>query len=191
MIVGYTVRIDPAAIGYTETVIVQVTLESHNDETLDAFGKALEEIPKVLEAFLISGGLRLSLSHRGAGYVRLRTVAPRAALSHSRYSALQIELRVTPTQAESYATCTRASIIGREKTETMRYRARMLCLEGASPRCIHDVRSLKIPPTRFLCYRIGLPKWALAAMRPRSIFTVASTISPSTKENPLIRIAKR
>ena len=131
MIVGYTVRIDPAAIGFTETVIVQVTLESHNDETLDAFGKALEEIPKVLEAFIISGGLRLSLSHRGAGYVRLRTVAPRAALSHSRYSALQIELRVTPTQAESYATCTRASIIGREKTETMRYCARMLCLEDA------------------------------------------------------------
>lgn len=55
VILGYTVRIDPAAIGYTETVIVQVTLESHNDETLDAFGKALAEIPEVLEAFLISG----------------------------------------------------------------------------------------------------------------------------------------
>ncbi len=55
VILGYTVRIDPASIGYKETVIVQVTLESHNDETLDAFGKALEEIPEVLEAFLISG----------------------------------------------------------------------------------------------------------------------------------------
>ncbi len=55
VILGYTVRIDPTAIGYTETVIVQVTLESHNDETLEAFGKALEEIPEVLEAFLISG----------------------------------------------------------------------------------------------------------------------------------------
>ena len=42
-------------VGYTETVIVQATLESHNDETLDAFGKALEEIPEVLEAYLISG----------------------------------------------------------------------------------------------------------------------------------------
>lgn len=55
VIQGYTVRIDPAAIGFTETVIVQVTLESHNDETLYAFGKALGEIPEVLEAFLISG----------------------------------------------------------------------------------------------------------------------------------------
>jgi Lrp/AsnC family leucine-responsive transcriptional regulator len=43
VIQGYTVR------------IVQVTLESHNDETLYAFGKALGEIPEVLEAFLISG----------------------------------------------------------------------------------------------------------------------------------------
>ena len=55
VIQGYTVRIDPAAIGFTETVIVQVTLESHNDETLYAFGKALGEIPEVMEAFLISG----------------------------------------------------------------------------------------------------------------------------------------
>jgi Lrp/AsnC family leucine-responsive transcriptional regulator len=49
------VRIDPAAIGFSETVMVQVTLESHSDETLYKFGKALEEIPEVLEAYLISG----------------------------------------------------------------------------------------------------------------------------------------
>lgn len=55
VILGYTVRVDPAAIGFTETVIVQVTLENHNDETIYAFGRALEEIPEVLEAFLISG----------------------------------------------------------------------------------------------------------------------------------------
>lgn len=55
VIQGYTVRIDPAAVGLRETVIVQVTLESHSDETLVAFGRALEEIPEVLEAFLISG----------------------------------------------------------------------------------------------------------------------------------------
>jgi Lrp/AsnC family leucine-responsive transcriptional regulator len=55
VIQGYTVRINPAAIGYTETVIVQVTLESHSEETLYAFGKALGDIPEVLEATLISG----------------------------------------------------------------------------------------------------------------------------------------
>ena len=55
MIQGYTVRLDPAAIGFRETVIVQVTLESHTDEMLEAFGKALSEIPEVLEAYLIYG----------------------------------------------------------------------------------------------------------------------------------------
>jgi Lrp/AsnC family leucine-responsive transcriptional regulator len=55
VIQGYTVRIDPAAVGFAETVIVQVTLESHNEETLVAFGRMLEEIPEVIEAYLISG----------------------------------------------------------------------------------------------------------------------------------------
>ena len=55
VILGYTVRIDPAAIGFAETVFLQVTLESHTDETLEAFGKALADIPEVLEAYLISG----------------------------------------------------------------------------------------------------------------------------------------
>jgi Lrp/AsnC family leucine-responsive transcriptional regulator len=36
-------------------VIVEVTLESHGDETLEAFGRALADIPEVLEAFLVSG----------------------------------------------------------------------------------------------------------------------------------------
>ena len=52
---GYTVRVDPQSIGLSETVIVQVTLESHTDETLNAFGKMLEQIPEVMEAYLVSG----------------------------------------------------------------------------------------------------------------------------------------
>lgn len=52
---GYTARIDPPSVGLTETVIVQVTLESHTDETLYEFGKILEQIPEVLEAYLVSG----------------------------------------------------------------------------------------------------------------------------------------
>lgn len=52
---GYTVDIDPAALGFNDTVIVHVTLESHSEETLYEFGRALAEIPEVLEAFLVSG----------------------------------------------------------------------------------------------------------------------------------------
>lgn len=55
VIQGYTVKVDLAQMGYQDTVIVQVTLDSHNQETLDAFARALESIPEILEAFLISG----------------------------------------------------------------------------------------------------------------------------------------
>ena len=55
VILGYTVRIDPDQIGLRDTVILQVTLETHSEQTLYDFGKALEEIPEVLEAFLVSG----------------------------------------------------------------------------------------------------------------------------------------
>lgn len=52
---GYSARIDQAAIGFAETVLVQLTLNSHTDSMIHDFGKALEEIPEVLEAFLVSG----------------------------------------------------------------------------------------------------------------------------------------
>jgi Lrp/AsnC family leucine-responsive transcriptional regulator len=52
---AYTVKLDLARLGYNDTVIVQVTLDSHSEETLYKFGKELESIPEVLEASLISG----------------------------------------------------------------------------------------------------------------------------------------
>lgn len=55
VIQGYRAKIDPRAIGLGDTVIVQLTLQSHSDRTLYDFGKALQDIPEVLEAFLVSG----------------------------------------------------------------------------------------------------------------------------------------
>jgi Lrp/AsnC family transcriptional regulator, leucine-responsive regulatory protein len=55
VIEGYSVRVNPASVGLADTVIVQVTLDSHSDEALFEFGRALEAIPEVLEAFLVSG----------------------------------------------------------------------------------------------------------------------------------------
>jgi len=51
----YTVDLDKALLGFRDTVIVQVTLESHTDETLYEFGRVLATIPEVLEAYLVSG----------------------------------------------------------------------------------------------------------------------------------------
>ena len=51
----YTVDVDKARLGYRDSVIVQLNLESHNDETLYEFGRVLATIPEVLEAYLVSG----------------------------------------------------------------------------------------------------------------------------------------
>lgn len=55
VIEGYSVRVNAEKIGLADTVIVQVTLDNHSDEALFEFGRALEAIPEVLEAFLVSG----------------------------------------------------------------------------------------------------------------------------------------
>lgn len=51
----YTVLVDRGRLGYKDTVLVQLTLESHTDETLYQFGRTLAAIPEVMEAYLVSG----------------------------------------------------------------------------------------------------------------------------------------
>lgn len=51
----YTVLVDRAKLGYKDTVLVQLTLDSHTDETLYEFGRTLAAIPEVIEAYLVSG----------------------------------------------------------------------------------------------------------------------------------------
>ena len=55
VIQGYTVRLNPQALGLSDTVLVQVTLDSHSDNTLEKFGETLAAIPEVVEAYLVSG----------------------------------------------------------------------------------------------------------------------------------------
>lgn len=55
VIQGYTVRIDPTTLGFLETVIVHVTLERHSDDRLTTFARALQDIPEVIDAYLVSG----------------------------------------------------------------------------------------------------------------------------------------
>lgn len=51
----YTIQVNPRSLGYQDTVIVQLTLESHTEDTLYAFGQVLATIPEILEAYLVSG----------------------------------------------------------------------------------------------------------------------------------------
>ena len=50
VIQGYTVRINPQSLDLADTVLVQVTLDSHSDNTLEKFGETLASIPEVIEA---------------------------------------------------------------------------------------------------------------------------------------------
>ena len=51
----YTIEMDRAKLGFRDSVIVQVTLESHSDKTLYEFGRTLSAIPEIVEAYLVSG----------------------------------------------------------------------------------------------------------------------------------------
>jgi DNA-binding Lrp family transcriptional regulator len=73
--------------------ILQLTLESHTDETLFKFGRALATIPEVLEAYLVSGDydyyIRIAVRDT-RDYERL---AAREALQDPRHPAQQVAFR--------------------------------------------------------------------------------------------------
>ncbi len=52
---GYTAILDQEKLGISETVIIEVTLNSHDDEILEGFGLAMVAMPEVLEVYLTTG----------------------------------------------------------------------------------------------------------------------------------------
>ena len=52
---GYVALINQQKMGLADTVLIEVTLNAHEDDTLARFGEALAELPEVLEAYLVSG----------------------------------------------------------------------------------------------------------------------------------------
>ena len=52
---GYAALLNHKAIGLPDTVIIEVTLDRHDDEDVDRFGQAIAQLPEVLEAYLVTG----------------------------------------------------------------------------------------------------------------------------------------
>ena len=52
---GYTAILDQKLLGAGETVIIEITLDRHDDEILETFGKAMSRLPEVLEVYLTTG----------------------------------------------------------------------------------------------------------------------------------------
>lgn len=55
IITEYVAILDQQALGLPDTVIIEVTLDRHDDEVFQRFGDALAELPEVMEAYLVTG----------------------------------------------------------------------------------------------------------------------------------------
>lgn len=55
VIEGYAALLNQKALGLPDTVMIEVTLEHHDDDTLARFGEAITRLPQVVEAFLVTG----------------------------------------------------------------------------------------------------------------------------------------
>lgn len=55
IITEYVAILDQRALGLPDTVIIEVTLERHDDEIFQRFGDALAKLPEVMEAYLLTG----------------------------------------------------------------------------------------------------------------------------------------
>ena len=86
---GSVALIDQKKLGLADTVLIEVTLNAHEDNTLALFGEELAKLPEVLEAYLVTGeyDYLIKVAVEGtAGYERfLREKLYRIArISHSR-----------------------------------------------------------------------------------------------------------
>lgn len=52
---GYAAILDQRMLGVRETVLLEVTLERHDDEAVANFGRAMAALPEVLEVYLTTG----------------------------------------------------------------------------------------------------------------------------------------
>jgi Lrp/AsnC family leucine-responsive transcriptional regulator len=57
VIAGYTALLDGEAIGRPNTVFIEVTLDSQGNAALEAFERAVQACPDVLECHLMSGDI--------------------------------------------------------------------------------------------------------------------------------------
>lgn len=52
---GYVALLNQEKLGLPETVIIEVTLDHHDEEVLERFGQLLAGFPEVIEAYLTTG----------------------------------------------------------------------------------------------------------------------------------------
>ena len=52
---GYVAVLDQRKLGYPDTVLIEITLDRHDDTVLEVFERQLADLPEVIEAYLTTG----------------------------------------------------------------------------------------------------------------------------------------
>lgn len=52
---GYSALLDRDRLGVPETVLIEVTMDRHDDAVLENFGRQMAEMPEVMEVWLVTG----------------------------------------------------------------------------------------------------------------------------------------
>ena len=55
VITGYTVILNPDAVGRTQNIFVQVTLDKQDNKTIQTFELTVQSVPEIAECYLMSG----------------------------------------------------------------------------------------------------------------------------------------
>ena len=55
VISGFHLSVTAEALGFAETILVYVSLNTHSEESTDAFTKLIEKTPQVMECYAVTG----------------------------------------------------------------------------------------------------------------------------------------
>lgn len=80
---GYTTILDPAVLGYNVQVIAMISLSLHQDQPIETFIQAVEEIPEVLECLNVSGDFDFLLR------IRVRDISDYRDLVYQKLSTIK------------------------------------------------------------------------------------------------------
>lgn len=56
IISGYSARVNPRTVGLDVTALVRITMSSHNADVVTALENSIRSLPRIVEAYLMSGG---------------------------------------------------------------------------------------------------------------------------------------
>lgn len=91
IITGYSAKLNYPALGLRLTMLVQVTLEKHGEDSMDGFAQAVARMPEVIESAMVAGDFDFLLKviasdteayerflreklHRAAGVRQVRSI---------------------------------------------------------------------------------------------------------------------